>query len=77
MILGIKTLLFVLLILCALLAGALGAAVMLNVQKRFVLKENHKESMASRGHIARRAKRQGAASGWQRMTRDEQLYNGH
>lgn len=63
--LGVTAVQFVLILGAALIFGAIGAGLMLII-RHLIRKKRHVKTAAS---IEER-------SGWQRMTRDEQLYNG-
>lgn len=73
MIFGIKTLHFIMLMLCALFAGALGSVIALLVRNAAAAKTKSTGDAQAHSHVARRA---AAASNWQKAARDEQLYNG-
>ena len=73
MIFGIKTLHFILMMFCALLAGVSGAIIVLLVRHAAARKTKTAENDRPHSRVAQRAM---PVSNWQKTARDEQLYNG-
>ena len=68
MILGLQWLHFCLLIVCALMAGAMGAGIVIALEHRRKKRKNTRK--------ATRIMRTTQASAWQNAARSEQIYNG-
>jgi len=77
MIFGLNAFHFILLILCSLVSGALGALLVLFFSKTASRRARKKDDkQAINHHIAHRRRSSQSASEWQRTVRDEQIYNG-